>query len=72
MLELEIKNINYMKSLNAMNCIYDNKLNNIAEYNLLHDILNPSKKSEHRNIHYYPILHGNMNTCRGKAKFKYF
>ena len=29
-----------MKSLNDTNCIHDNKINNIAKFNLLHGILN--------------------------------
>ena len=49
-----------MKSLNNMNPIHDNKVNKFDECNLLHDILNPSKHI--KNIHYYPILHGCINT----------
>ena len=53
-----------------MNNIHDNKLNNIAEFNLLYGIINPSKQNKNNNDHNSPILHGWMNTRRGKAKFK--
>ena len=55
--EIELKNIHCMKSLNSMNLIHDNKLNNIAEFNLFHDILNPSKHTKSINSHYSPILY---------------
>ena len=55
-----------------MNCIHENKVNNIVEYNWLHDILNPSKHTKSLNIHCSPIIHGCMNTQRGRAKFKNF
>ena len=58
-----------MKSLNNMNRIHDNKVINISEYNLLHDVLNPSKRTKNIKINYYPILHVFMNTCRAIAKF---
>ena len=53
-----------------MTCIHDNKVNNIAEFNLLHDIINPSKCTKKWDSHYYPILHVCMNTIKGKAKLK--
>ena len=55
-----------------MTCIHENKVNKISEFNLLYDILNPYKRTKLLNSHYYPILHGCMNTQKGKAKFKYF
>ena len=51
-----------------MNLIYDNKLNDISELNLLHDILIPSERTKSINNYYCPILHG----CKGKAGFKNF
>ena len=51
---------------------YDKKVHNIAEYNLPHGILNPSKPTKDVNSHYYPFLHVCMNTIKGKEKFKYF
>ena len=45
-----------------MNRIHDNKVNNIAECNLLHDMINPSKHTKNINSHYSPILHVCMNT----------
>ena len=61
-----------MNSLNDVNCIHDNKNNNISECNLLHGILNSSKRTKNTNRHYYFILDGWMNTYRGKVKFKKF
>ena len=61
-----------MKILNIMHDIHDTKVNNIAEWNLIHDILNPSKRTKNTNSNYPPILHGYLNTCQGKAKFNSF
>ena len=61
-----------MKSLNDMNRIHNKDVNNIHECNLLHGILNSSKRTKNMNIHYYPILHVFMNTSRGKAKLREF
>ena len=55
-----------------MTFIHDNKANNITECNLLHDILNPPKRIENLNIHYSYILHGCMNTIKGRARFNNF
>ena len=55
-----------------MNCIHDNKANNISECNLLHDIINPPKNSKILNSHYSPILHICVNNRKGKAKLKNF
>ena len=52
--------------------IHNNKVNNIAECNLLHDIINTPNRAKKLNRHYYPILHGYMNNRKGKAKFKNF
>ena len=55
-----------------MTRIHNNKVKNIAECNLLHDIINPLKRAKKLNSHYSPILHGCMNTRKGKAKFEKF
>ena len=55
-----------------MTRIHDNEVNNIAECNLLHDIINPPKRAKHFNRYYLPILYRFMNTRKGKAKFKIF
>ena len=55
-----------------MNFIHDNKVTNIAECNLLNDIMNPPKHTKNINRHYSPILRGCMNVRRGKAIFKIF
>ena len=41
-----------MKILTDINHIHDNKVNNISEFNLLHDKLNPSKCNKNINSHY--------------------
>ena len=61
-----------VNSLNDMNHIHDNKVNNIAEWNLLHDILNTPKCTKNINRHCSLILHGCMNTRRGKSLFDNF
>ena len=55
-----------------MTRIHDKELNKISEFNLLHDIINPPKRTKKLNCHYSPILHGCMNTRHGRAKFKNF
>ena len=55
-----------------MNRIHENKVNKIAECNLLHIIINPSKRTKNLNIHYSHILHGCINTRKGTEKFKNF
>ena len=61
--ESKLENMYDMKSLNDINCIHLNKVNNIAEWNLLHVILNTSKLTKNINIYYNPILNVCMNTC---------
>ena len=46
----------------------NNDANGISEWNLLNDIRIPSNHVKNTNSHYYPILHGYINTCRGKSK----
>ena len=57
---------------NGMTCIHGNKVNIIFEWNLLHDILNPLKITKKLNIHYSPILHGCINTRKGRSRFNNF
>ena len=47
--------------------IHDDEVNNIAECNLLHDIINPHKRAKNINSHYYPILRGCMNNRKFRA-----
>ena len=72
MFECEHINAYDIEVQNGMTRMNDNKGSNISECYLLHDILNPLKRTKHLNIHYYPILRGYMNTRKGKAKFKNF
>ena len=44
----------------------------MSEWNLLHDIPNPSKWTKFSDIHYSPIIHGCMNTLKVRSKFKNF
>ena len=55
-----------------MTRINNNELKNIAECNLLHDMINPPKRAKNLNIHYSPIINGCMNTRKGKTRFKNF
>ena len=64
MFESKLENISDMTILNDMNPMYDNKVNNIAEYNVLHGILNNSKGNKNIIHHYLPILRGCMNRSR--------
>ena len=55
-----------------MTCTHENKVTKISEFNLLHGILKPSKRTENVNRHYSPILFGCMNTRKGWANFNNF
>ena len=61
-----------IKILNSMNNINDNKVNNVFECNLPHDMLNPYKHTKNINSHYSPILHVCMDTRNIKARFNNF
>ena len=50
--------------------IHDNEVKNIAECNLLHDIISPPKCAKNINSHYSPIIHRFMNTRKGRLKFR--
>ena len=45
-LEWKIENKYDIEIQNGMTCVHDNEVNNIAECNLLHNILSPSKRTE--------------------------
>ena len=49
--ERKPENIYDMNILNDMNCIHDNKVHNIDEWNLLPDILNSYKYTKYIDIH---------------------
>ena len=72
MFEYKQNNSYGIENRNYMTCLQNNEVNNISECNLLHDIINPPKRAKILNNHYYPILHGCMNTRNGKGKFKTF
>ena len=55
-----------------MNFIHENEVNEITECNLVRDILNPYKRTIILNSHQCPIIHGCMNTQKGRVKFKNF
>ena len=59
-----------IENLNSISCIHDNERNEIVEWNLLHDILNPSELTKKLNSHYSPILHGCMNTWKGRENLR--
>ena len=52
--------------------IYEKEVNKIVECNLLHGMINTSKRTKHINIHYSHILHGYMNTKKGIARLNSF
>ena len=60
-----------MKIRNGTNCTNDNEVNKIPEYNLLHNIINRSKRIKIYN-HYSLILHGYMNTLKYRNLFLFF
>ena len=66
---LEYKSSYAIENRNDIIYIHDNKVKNINEWNLLHDIINHTKRAENINNHYYPIIHGCINIRKGKAKF---
>ena len=59
-----------IENRNEMIYIHDNKVKNIPECNLLHDIINPPKCAKIYIIYYSPIMHGCMNTGKGRSRFK--
>ena len=59
-----------IENRNGMIYIHNKKVKNISECNLLNDIFNPTQHAKNINSHWYPILHGFMNTRKGRAKFK--
>ena len=64
--ERKQKNTYGIENQNNMTRIHDNKVNKITECNLLHDIINTPKRTKNVNSHYSPILHGCMNTRKGR------
>ena len=54
-----------------MTRIHNNEVKNIAEYNLLHDIINPPKSAKDLNSRYSPIIRC-MNTRQYRSRFKNF
>ena len=68
----KVKNTYGIEYQNGMTRMNDNEINNISECNLLHDIINPPKRTKKLNSRYYPILNGYMHTRKGKANFKSF
>ena len=69
---MQTENIYRIKNYNYMTHIHDNKVNKISECNILHDTINPYKHTKNVNIHHSLILHGRINTTKGKAKFRNF
>ena len=49
---------------------HDKEVNQIAKWNLLHDIINNTKRAKDINTHYSIFLHGYMNTIKVRDKFK--
>ena len=72
MYECELKNTNGFENRNYMTRMHDNKVNNIAECNLIHHTVNHTKLTKTLNSYYSLILHVCMNNIKSKAKFKNF
>ena len=70
--ESKLKYIFDIKRPNGMNCIHENKVNNISECNLPYDMLDFSKCTKILNSHYSPILHGCTNTQKINMKSNNF
>ena len=70
--EFKLEKTYGIENQNGMERIHDEEVNKISEYNLLHGIINPPKRTKNLNSNYYPILHGCMNTRHGRSKFKNF
>ena len=70
--EYEQKKSYGIQNWNDMMRIQNNEVNNIAECNLLHDIINPPKRDKILNSQYSPIVQRCMNTGNGRARFKNF
>ena len=70
MFEIKPKIIYDTKRQKGMNSIHDNKVNSIAKWNLLYDILNSSKRNINIDRHYYPIIHVCINTQNIKENLK--
>ena len=72
LIEGKLKNMNNTKLMNSMNLTQNNKVNIIAECNLLNDIQNTSKLTKHININYSPIIYECMNNHKSREKFENF
>ena len=70
--EFKLENTYEIQSQNGMTCIHGNRVNKWSEFNLIHDILNPPKRTKHLTSHYSTILQVCMNIRKGKARFKNF
>ena len=70
--EWKLENTYDIEIQNGMTCIHGSKVNKLAEFKLLHDIINPPKHNKTLNIHYSPILQGCMNIPKDETKFKNF
>ena len=70
--ECEQKITHGIENQNYITRIHDNEVNKTAECNLLHDIINPPKRTKYLNSHNSTTLRGCINTRHGRAKFTNF
>ena len=68
----KLENVYGIENRNDMTRIHPDKVNKISECNLLHDIINPPKRTNNSNIRYSNILHGCINTRHSREKFNNF
>ena len=66
----ELENVYDKKISNNMNRINDKYINNIAEFNLLHNVIDYYKCTKNINTHYSFTIHGCMDTRMGEEKHK--
>ena len=69
---LEFESSDVIENRYKMIYIHGYEVKNMPECNLLHDIINPPRRARNINIRYFPILHGCMNTRKGREKFNNF
>ena len=70
--EIEFESSYVIENRSKIIFIHENEVKNTAECNLLHDIINPPKRAKNINSHWSPIIHGCLNTRKGRSKFKNF
>ena len=61
-----------IENQNEIIYVHDNEVENIFECNLLHEKINPPKRTKNMDSHYSPILCLYMNTRKGRTNINNF